>query len=63
MLYPYLLMFLLIIQFFWYIYLKVILEIYTFLKVEKTINDILLKSLIFQTGQIKWDGGSTYFWD
>ena len=28
-------------------------------KVNKTINDVPLKSLTFQTGQTKWDGGST----
>ena len=26
--------------------------------IDKTINDVPLKKLTFQTGQIKWDGGS-----
>ena len=26
--------------------------------IDKTINDIPLKKLTFQTGQTKWDGGS-----
>ena len=33
-------------------------NLYIFKKVDKTINDVPLKSLIFQTGQKKWDGGS-----
>ena len=28
--------------------------------IDKTINDVSLKKLTFQTGQTKWDGGSTY---
>ena len=35
------------------------METYTFLKGDKTINDVPLKSLTFQTGQTKWDGGSS----
>ena len=31
-----------------------------FLKVDKIINDVPLKSLTFQTGQKKWDGGSNF---
>ena len=38
-----------------------VLETYTFLKVDKTINDIPLKNLTFQTGQKKWDGGSIIY--
>ena len=34
------------------------METYTILKVDKTINDVPLKNLTFQTGQTKWDGGS-----
>ena len=26
--------------------------------IDKTINDVPLKKLTFQTGQTKWDGGS-----
>ena len=26
--------------------------------IDKTINDVTLKKLTFQTGQTKWDGGS-----
>ena len=37
------------------------METYTFLKVDKTINDVPLKNLTFQTGQTKWDGGSTNY--
>ena len=29
---------------------------------DKIINDVLLKSLTFQTGQKKWDGGSNMEW-
>ena len=29
--------------------------------IDKTINDVPLKKLTFQTGQTKWDGGSTIF--
>ena len=29
--------------------------------VDKTINDVPLKSLTFQKGQKKWDGGSTIY--
>ena len=35
------------------------METYTFLKIDKTINDVPLKSLTFQTRQKKWDRGST----
>ena len=34
------------------------METYTFLKNRQDINDVPLKSLTFQTGQTKWDGGS-----
>ena len=34
------------------------METYTILKVDKTINDVPLKNLTFQTRQKKWDGGS-----
>ena len=37
-----------------HIYIRLI----NFKKVDKTINDVPLKSLTFQIGQTKWDGGS-----
>ena len=32
-----------------------------FYKADKTINDVLLKYLTFQTGQTKWDGRSNSY--
>ena len=29
--------------------------------IDKTINDVSLKKLTFQTGQTKWDGGSIIY--
>ena len=40
-----------------HIYIRLI----NFKKVDKTINDVPLKSLTFQIGQTKWDGGSIIF--
>ena len=36
----------------------VVCKLIHFYKADKTINDILLKSLTSQTRQINWDGGS-----
>ena len=34
------------------------MEAYTFFKADKTINDVPLESLIFETRQRNWDGES-----
>ena len=36
-------------------------KLVNFYKADKTINNVPLKSLVFQTGQTNWDGGSNFF--